>query len=229
MEVWYSRTEVDAGLREWVRGLRRVTERSDEACDDVTTAFVRDALRTYRTSLTADRRRLLGSYRVLDVAREVGGGAWIVRLLGRDGDDPLVLQLKEAGPSVLEAHLGRYVSDNAARRVVDGQRLMQSAGDVLLGWARTGSRDLYVRQLWDAELSVPVEVLPPPQLATYAATCGEALARAHARSGDRFAIAAYLGRGERFADALVRFAGAYADQNERDHAAVAAAVTAPAR
>jgi len=229
MEVWYSRTEVDAGLREWVRGLRRVTERSDEACDDVTTAFVRDALRTYRTSLTADRRRLLGSYRVLDVAREVGGGAWIVRLLGRDGDDPLVLQLKEAGPSVLEAHLGRYVSDNGARRVVEGQRMMQSATDVLLGWARTDGRDLYVRQLWDAKLSVPIEVLPPPELATYAATCGEALARAHARSGDRFAIAAYLGRGERFADALVRFAGAYADQNEIDHAALAAAVTDPER
>ena len=229
MEVWYSRTEVDAGLREWVRGLRRVTERSDEACDDVTTAFVRDALRTYRTSLTADRRRLLGSYRVLDVAREVGGGAWIVRLLGRDGDDPLVLQLKEAGPSVLEAHLGRYVSDNGARRVVEGQRMMQSATDVLLGWARTDGRDLYVRQLWDAKLSVPIEVLPPQELAVYAATCGEALARAHARSGDRFAIAAYLGRGERFADALVRFAGAYADQNEIDHAAFAAAVTDPER
>ena len=108
--------------------------------------------------------------------------------------------------------------------------MMQSATDVLLGWARSrAGRDLYVRQLWDAKLSVPIEVLPPPELATYAATCGEALARAHARSGDRFAIAAYLGRGERFADALVRFAGAYADQNERDHAAFAAAVTAPVR
>ena len=228
IDVWYSRTQVDAGLRDWVRGLRQVTDRAAATADESTTTLVADALRTYRSSLTADRRRLLGSYRVVDVAG-AGDPAWIVRLFGRDGDDPLVLQLKEAGPSVLEAHLGRYVSDNAARRVVDGQRLMQSAGDVLLGWARTGSRDLYVRQLWDAELSVPVEVLPPPQLATYAATCGEALARAHARSGDRFAIAAYLGRGERFADALVRFAGAYADQNERDHAAFAAAVTAPVR
>ena len=228
IELWSSRTQVDAGLRDWVRGLRQVTDRADEAGDDIATTFAGDALRTYRAGLTADRRRLLGSYRVVD-ARNGGGDGWIVRLIGRDGDDPLVLQLKEAGPSVLEAHLGRYVSDNGARRVVDGQRLMQSATDVLLGWARADGRDLYVRQLWDAELSVPVEVLPPPQLATYAATCGEALARAHARSGDRFAIAAYLGRGERFADALVRFAGAYADQNERDHAAVAAAVTAPAR
>ena len=229
MEVWYSRTEVDTGLREWGRGLRQVTDRAEEAVDDVTTAFVGDVLRTYRPSLTGDRRRLLASYRVVDVAREVGGSAWIVRLLGRDGDDPLVLQLKEAGPSVLEAHLGPYVSDNGARRVVEGQRMIQSATDVLLGWARIEGRDLYVRQLWDAKLSVPIEVLPPPELATYAATCGEALARAHARSGDRFAIAAYLGRGERFADALVRFAGAYADQNEIDHAAFAAAVTDPER
>jgi hypothetical protein len=229
MDVWCSRTEVDAGLREWVRGLPRVTDRVDEAADDVTTTFVGDALRTYRTSLTADRRRLLASYRVADVACGVDGVAWIVRLLGRDGDDPLVLRLKEAGRSVLEAHLGAYVSDNGARRVVDGQRLMQSADDVLLGWATTDGRDLYVRQLWDARLSVPIEVLPPPELATYAATCGEALARAHARSGDRFAIAAYLGRGERFADALVRFAGSYADQNEHDHAAFAAAVTDPGR
>ncbi len=228
IELWYSRTQVDAGLRDWARGLRPVTERAAETGDEVTTTFVADALRTYRSSLTADRRRLLGSYRVVDVAG-AGDLAWIVRLLGRDGDDPLVLQLKEAGPSVLEAHLGRYVSDNGARRVADGQRLMQSAGDVLLGWARSDGRDLHVRQVWDVELSVPIEVLPPPELATYAATCGEALARAHARSGDRFAIAAYLGRGERFADALVRFAGAYADQNERDHAAFAEAVTAPVR
>jgi hypothetical protein len=228
IELWSSRTQVDAGLRDWVRGVRQVTDRADEAGDDVATTFAGDALQTYRAGLTADRRRLLGSYRVVDV-RNAGASAWMVRLIGRDGDDPLVLQLKEAGASVLEAHLGRYVSDNGARRVVDGQRLMQSATDVLLGWARADGRDLYVRQLWDAELSVPIEVLPPPELATYAATCGEALARAHARSGDRFAIAAYLGRGERFAEALMRFAGAYADQNERDHAAVAAAVTAPVR
>jgi hypothetical protein len=214
IELWSSRTQVDAGLRDWVRGLRQVTDRAAEAGDDGATIFAGDALRTYRAGLTADRRRLLASYRVVD-ARNAGGGAWIVRLIGRDGDDPLVLQLKQAGPSVLEAHLGRYVSDNGARRVVDGQRLMQSATDVLLGWARADGRDLYVRQLWDAELSVPIEVLPPPQLATYASTCGDALARAHARSGDRFAIAAYLGRGERFADALVRFAGAYADQRAR--------------
>jgi hypothetical protein len=228
IELWSSRTQVDAGLRDWVRGLRQVTDRADEAGDDVATTFAGDALQTYRAGLTADRRRLLGSYRVVDV-RNAGASAWIVRLIGRDGDDPLVLQLKEAGASVLEAHLGRYVSDNGARRVVDGQRLMQSATDVLLGWARADGRDFYVRQLWDAELSVPIEVLPPPELATYAATCGEALARSHARSGDRFAIAAYLGRGERFADALVRFAGSYADQNEHDHAAFAAAVTDPGR
>jgi|tagenome__1003787_1003787.scaffolds.fasta_scaffold20881154_3 hypothetical protein len=228
MELWYSRTQVDAGLRAWVRGPRQGTDRAAQAGDEVPTTFIADALRTYRSSLTADRRRLLGSYRVADVAG-AGDLAWIVRLLGRDGDDPLVLKLKEAGQSVLEAHLGPYVTANGARRVVDGQRLMQGAGDVLLGWARSDSRDLYVRQLWDVKLSVPIEVLPPPELAMYAATCGEALARAHARSGDRFAIGAYLGRGERFADALVRFAGAYADQNERDHAAFAAAVTAPVR
>ncbi len=198
--------------------------------------LIADALRTYRASLTPDRRRLLASYRGVDMAHKivgvgsVGNLAWIVLLLGRDTDDPLVLQLKEAGPSVLEAHLGPYVAGNGGRRVVDGQRLMQGAGDVLLGWARTGThpdgraRDYYVRQLWDAKLSVPLEILPPGELATYAGTCGEALARAHARSGDRFAIAAYLGRNDRFATALVRFATAYADQNERDHAAFAAEV-----
>ncbi len=283
IDVWYSRTEVDVRLRDWVdaldrhrrkevvrrvekargkdsmRALERLTEIRDgaprivsdppwvvplgELTEDVDAAraLVADALRTYRTSLMANRRRLLEAYRGVDIAHKivgvgsVGNLAWIVLLLGRDDDDPLVLQVKEAGPSVLEPHLGGYVSDNPGRRVVDGQRMMQSATDVLLGWARTGTeldgrgRDYYVRQLWDAKLSVPIEALPPPELAAYAATCGEALARGHARSGDRFAIAAYLGRGERFADALVRFAGAYADQNERDHAAFAAAVTAPAR
>jgi uncharacterized protein (DUF2252 family) len=160
----------------------------------------------------------------------VGNLAWIVLTLGRDNDDPLVLQLKEAGRSVLEEHLGPYVHDNCGRRVVDGQRLMQGSGDVLLGWARTGvhpdgrARDYYVRQLWDAKLSVPLEILPATELATYAGACGATLARAHARSGDRYAIAAYLGRNDRFAEAIVRFSSAYADQNERDYAAFATAV-----
>jgi uncharacterized protein (DUF2252 family) len=283
IDVWYSRTEVDARLsdalddldrrrrrdvqrrlekarhKDSTRALERLTELRDgvprivsdppwvvplgelTVGEDVPAAekLIADALRTYRASLSADRRRLLASYRGVDMAHKivgvgsVGNLAWIVLMLGRDGEDPLVLQLKEAGPSVLEAHLGPYVHDNGGRRVVDGQRLMQGAGDVLLGWARTGThpdgraRDYYVRQLWDAKLSVQLEILPPLELQRYATTCGEALARAHARSGDRFAIAAYLGRNERFAEALVRFASAYGDQNERDHAAFAAAV-APA-
>ena len=199
-----------------------MTDRAEEAVDDVTTAFVGDVLRTYRPSLTGDRRRLLASYRVVDVAREVGG----VRLLGRDGDDPLVLQLKEAGPSVLERPVReRQRRAPRGRRPADDPE--RDRRPARMGEDR-GPRPLRPPAL-GREAVRRVEVLPPRELATYAATCGEALARAHARSGDRFAIAAYLGRGERFADALVRFAGAYADQNEIDHAAFAAAVTDPER
>jgi len=164
----------------------------------------------------------------------VGTRAWIVLLLGRGAADPLFLQLKEAEPSVLEPFAGRSRVVNRGRRVVLGQRLMQAAGDVFLGWLRVETdldgqrRDYYVRQLWDAKASAPIDTMPAADLVAYSEICGWTLARAHARSGDRFAIAAYLGKGDAFDRARVAFAETYADQNERDHAALAAAVRAGA-
>lgn len=188
---------------------------------------LRLVLDAYRASLTHDRRHLAGSYRYVHAARKVvgvgsvGTRAWVVLLLGKDGNDPLFLQAKEARASVLEPFAGPSPYRNHGRRVVEGQRLMQAASDVFLGWVATKGIDderrcFYVRQLWDGKGSVEVERMVPRGLSIYASLCGEALARAHARSGDRIAIASYLGKGEAFDKALARFAEAYADQNERD-------------
>jgi uncharacterized protein (DUF2252 family) len=184
-------------------------------------------LAAYRETLDPDRQRLAGSYRYVHAARKVvgvgsvGTRAWIVLLLGRDSSDPLFLQAKEAGASVLEPYLGESRYAAHGRRVVEGQRLMQAASDVFLGWVTVQGIDgkercFYVRQLWDGKGSAEVERMSAPVLATYGALCGEALARAHARSGDRIGIASYLGKGETFDEALADFAEAYADQNERD-------------
>jgi uncharacterized protein (DUF2252 family) len=199
--------------------------------------YVRDVIRSYRRTLTADRRRLLDRFRYVDSARKVvgvgsvGTRAWIMLLLGRDGGDPLFLQLKEAEASVLEPFLGRSAFRNHGQRVVEGQRLMQAAGDIMLGWIRTPDldgrrRDFYIRQLWDEKGSAVVDVMDPTAMTVYAELCGRALAKAHARSGDAIAIAGYLGRGDRFDRALASFAEAYADQNERDHLALRDAVAA---
>jgi uncharacterized protein (DUF2252 family) len=190
-------------------------------------AQLQAVLDTYRESLTHDRRHLASSYRYQHAARKVvgvgsvGTRAWIVLLLGKDSSDPLFLQAKEAQASVLEPFVGASPYRNHGRRVVEGQRLMQAASDVFLGWVATKGLDgerrcFYVRQLWDGKGSAEVERMSPPGLALYASLCGETLARAHARSGDRIAIASYLGKGEAFDKALARFAEAYADQNERD-------------
>jgi uncharacterized protein (DUF2252 family) len=181
----------------------------------------------YWDSLSPDRRHLAESYRYVHAARKVvgvgsvGTRAWILLLLGKDSDDPLFLQAKEAGPSVLEPHLGASRYRHHGRRVVEGQRLMQAASDVFLGWVTVEGldgkpRSFYVRQLWDGKGSAEVGRFAPRDLAGYGALCATALARAHARSGDRFGIAAYLGKGDVFDQALARFASAYADQNERD-------------
>jgi hypothetical protein len=159
----------------------------------------------------------------------VGSRAWVALLEGRGGGDPLILQAKEAQPSVLEPHLGASDFDNHGERVVVGQRLMQSASDIFLGWVRSPGldrtdRDFYVRQLWDWKESVDLETILPPALLVYAELCAWTLARAHARSGDAVAIGAYLGSGDQFDRALVRYAEGYADQNEKDHAALRAAV-----
>jgi len=189
-------------------------------------------LAAYRESLGSDRRHLVSSYGYVDAARKVvgvgsvGTRAWIVLLLGRDSGDPLFLQAKEAQQSVLEVHLGKSPYRNHGRRVVEGQRLMQAASDTFLGWfAAEGidgeTRCFYVRQLWDGKGSADIERMSAKELGVYAALCGEALARAHARSGDRIQIAAYLGSGEVFDQAMADFAEAYADQNESDYARVA--------
>jgi uncharacterized protein (DUF2252 family) len=192
-------------------------------------------LSEYRRSLEDDRRVLVGRYRYAHAARKVvgvgsvGTQAWIILLVGHDSDDPLFLQAKEAQRSVLEPFTRRCRFAHQGRRVVEGQRLMQAASDIFLGWVRSGGDDqrhFYVRQLWDAKRSAPIELMEPKDLTHYGKLCGWTLARAHARSGDRVAIAAYLGRTAVFDDAVADFAEAYADQNEHDYAALVNAVRA---
>jgi uncharacterized protein (DUF2252 family) len=197
---------------------------------DEITAGVLELYRGYRRTLQPDRKTLLEEFRYVDLARKVvgvgsvGTRCWILLLLGRDDEDPLFLQVKETGPSVLEPLLGRSQYRNHGQRVVEGQRLMQAASDIFLGWIRNKAgldgrqRDFYVRQLWDWKTSVDLETILPRGLELYAQACGWTLARAHARSGDRIAIATYLGKGDVFDRALADFAVAYADQNERDYA-----------
>ncbi|HEX6457127.1 MAG TPA: DUF2252 domain-containing protein [Solirubrobacterales bacterium] len=198
-------------------------------------AQLHSVLDAYVESLPEDRRHLAASYRYVDAAMKVvgvgsvGTRAWIVLLLGRDSGDPLFLQAKEAQRSVLEPFVGASRYRNHGRRVVEGQRLMQAASDIFLGWVSAEGldgrrRSFYVRQLWDGKGSATIESMSSKDLAIYSALCGEALARAHARSGDRFGIAAYLGRGEAFDKALCRFAEAYADQNEHDYERLAGAI-----
>jgi uncharacterized protein (DUF2252 family) len=197
---------------------------------------LRELLRSYRQTLEYDRRVLLEEFQLTDIARKVvgvgsvGTRAWIALMLGRDDGDPLFLQLKEAEASVLEAHLGPSEFSNHGERVVTGQRLMQASSDIFLGWLHVaegingGNRDFYARQLKDWKGSAEIERMKPSGLAAYGRLCGWTLARAHARSGDRIAIAAYLGKGTAFDRALVEFSRAYAEQNERDYRALAAAV-----
>jgi uncharacterized protein (DUF2252 family) len=192
---------------------------------------IRRMIHTYRRSLPRDRRRLLESYRYVHAARKVvgvgsvGARAWILLLLGRDDNDPLFLQFKEAQPSVLEPFLGKSAFAQHGQRVVEGQRMMQAAADILLGWERVvaidgETKDFYIRQLWDSKGSAEVEVMRPAGLTAYGVICGWTLARAHARSGDAVAISAYLGTGETFDRAMASFAETYADQNERDYRAL---------
>ncbi|MET9609293.1 DUF2252 domain-containing protein [Streptomyces sp. NPDC006512] len=189
----------------------------------------------YGLTLPSDRRHLLADYQLVDVARKVvgvgsvGTRCWIFLLLGRDGEDPLFLQAKEADTSVLADHVGASQYRNQGERVVAGQRLMQATSDMFLGWERVEGidgkrRDFYIRQLRDWKGIAMPETMSPRQLETFGEVCGITLARAHARSGDRIAIASYLGRGDSFDRALVTFAEAYADQNESDHRALLDAV-----
>jgi uncharacterized protein (DUF2252 family) len=197
-------------------------------------AGVREILADYRDTLPEDRRVLLDSYRFVHAAMKVvgvgsvGTRAWIALLLGRDEGDPLFLQIKEAQPSVLEPYAEPSAFANQGERVVQGQRLVQAASDILLGWVKAKgidgeTRDYYVRQLWDQKGSARIERMDPAALTAYAQICGTTLAHAHARSGDRIAIAAYLGKGDAFDEAMAAFAETYADQNESDYAALRAA------
>ncbi len=193
--------------------------------------FVRGVIRSYRRTLSADRRQLLERFRYVHSARKVvgvgsvGTRAWIVLMLGRDDNDPLFLQLKEAQPSVLEPFLRKSSFNNHGQRVVEGQRLTQAASDIMLGWIRMtafdgASRDFYMRQLWDGKGSALVELMNPQAMTAYAGLCGHALAKAHARSGDAIAIGSYVGAGDSLDRALAAFAEAYADQNECDYNAL---------
>ena len=190
----------------------------------------------YRRTLHPDVRQLADRYRYVHAAHKVvgvgsvGTRCWIVLLVGRDGEDPLFLQVKEAGESVLAPFNGAGRYRHQGRRVVEGQRLMQSASDIMLGWLTVEkgidgrNRHFYVRQLWDGKGSAEIESMDAEGLQLYAALCGGTLARGHARSGDRIAIGSYLGAGDGFDRAMSEFADAYADQNERDYEAFAAAI-----
>ena len=197
---------------------------------DEITAAVLELFNGYQRTLQPDRRKLLEGFRYVDLARKVvgvgsvGTRCWILLLLGRDDGDPLFLQVKETSTSVLEPLLGRSPFRNHGQRVVEGQRLMQAASDIFLGWIRNKEgldgkpRDFYVRQLWDWKTSVDTDTILPRGLELYGEACGWTLARAHARSGDRVAITTYLGKSDVFDRAVADFAEAYADLNERDYA-----------
>ena len=197
---------------------------------------VRDLFRSYRRTLATDRRHLLEQFRFVDLARKVvgvgsvGTRAWIALFLGIDDDDPLFLQVKEAQPSVLERFVGKSEYSNCGQRVVAGQRLMQATTDIFVGWQHVSSgldgqaRDFFIRQLKDWKGSFAIEAALPAGAAAYGRMCGWTLARAHARSGDRVAIASYLGGSDAFDQALATFAETYADQNERDYTALQDAV-----
>ena len=202
---------------------------------DRMTETVHEFVRGYRQSLQTDRRVLLEQYRFVHVARKVvgvgsvGTRAWIALFLGLDGQDPLFLQVKEAQASVLEEYVGKSGYSNHGERVVAGQHLMQASSDIFLGWRRmTGvddvDRDFYARQLKDWKGSAEIEAMIPEAMALYGQMCGWTLARAHARSGDRVAIATYLGSNDTFDRAIAEFAEAYADQNEQDYNALVDAV-----
>ena len=235
MKAFSRLTEVVDGERRIVSDpplltpVRELVDRDQDEIEEEITGL----LGAYQDTLPGDRRHLVEGYRYLDLARKVvgigsvGTRCWIVLLVGRDDDDPLFLQVKEAGESVLEPALERSRFANRGQRIVEGQRLMQASSDIFLGWIHNErgldgvARDFYVRQLWDWKASADLEAVIPRGLELYGRACAWTLARAHARSGDRIAIAAYLGKGDVFSRAVAEFADAYADLNQRDYGALA--------
>ncbi len=196
--------------------------------DDELTHLLGTLVGEYRTTLRKDRHVLLSKYRYIDVVHKVvgigsvGTRCYVALLLGNGANDPLFLQIKEAQASVYEPYLGRSAFANHGERVVTGQRVMQASSGIFLGWTRLRSIDFYIRQLRDMKLSVDVSTLSEGGFIEYCKFCGWALARAHARSGDPAMISGYLGRKDVFDQAIARFAELYADQTERDHAALVA-------
>ena len=194
--------------------------------------LINTVLNKYRRTLQSDRRHLLEQFAMVQAARKVvgigsvGTRAYVLLMDAGDGVEPLFLQAKEAQPSVLAEYAGRSQYTNQGERAVAGQHLMQAESDIFLGWTRVPNpldgidRDFYVRQLKDWKFSVPIELMVPKGMEPYARLCGATLARAHARSGDRIALAAYLGGSDKFGQAIADFAETYADQNERDYAAL---------
>ncbi|MCZ7462029.1 DUF2252 domain-containing protein [Streptomyces sp. WMMC940] len=220
-------------LTEVVGGRRRIVQDPPllEAVAGLDAASVRKILSDYRSTLPEDRRVLLDRYRFVEAARKVvgvgsvGTRCFVALMTGRDAEDPLFLQIKEAQRSVLEPHLPKSAYRHQGQRVVAGQRLLQAASDIFLGWVSgPGGRHFYWRQLRDMKGSADVATMSPTLLRDYAALCGRALARAHARSGERIAIAAYLGAADTFDRAMGDFAVAYADRTEEDHQALLAAI-----
>ena len=244
-----------ARTRDSVRAFKKLTERVDgdirfvtdpplivpledlvlsEEARHRTERSLRKLVKKYRRTL-ADEHHPLEEFRYLHMARKVvgvgsvGTRAWIFLMMGVDQQDPLILQAKEAQPSVLERFAGRSAYANHGQRVVVGQRLMQTASDIFLGWQRVKdidghARDYYIRQLHDWKGSAHVDTLRVAGATTYARMCGATLARAHARSGDWIAIASYLGKGDVFDKGVADFSAAYADQNERDYEGLVRAV-----
>jgi hypothetical protein len=219
--------------------LRDFTASQEEA--EGLRGMLHELLAAYRQTLPADIAQLLARYELADIARKVvgvgsvGTRCWIVLLLAPDGSDPLFLQVKEAEKSALETFTepsedGQGPNRNQGERVVLGQRYMQAASDMFLGWIRVPRglddrpHDYYVRQLRDWKFSFNVAGMPPDWLQLYGSYCGWSLARAHAKTGDRFAIAGYLGASDVFDQAIADFAAAYADQNDRDYAALLDAI-----
>jgi uncharacterized protein (DUF2252 family) len=226
-------TRVVDGRREFIADPPLIVP-IEELADAPDYATLRALVSAYARTLPPDRQHLLGRFRLTRVARKVvgvgsvGTQTWIVLMEAEDGLDPLLLQAKQAQRSVLAAYAGKSQYDNQGERVVWGQRMMQAASDIFLGWQRitepSGPTDYYLRQLRDWKYSAPIEQMDPVTMGGYGELCGWTLARAHARTGDRFAIAAYLGGSARFEKAVADFAASYADQTVRDRAALADAV-----
>ena len=243
IDAWYERVDVDdvarngTALPRLADGEPRmvgepplitpIEQLAGEDDPDGVAQMLSGSIQRYGSTLPSHRRHLLDRLRYEHAAR-AGTAAWIVLMLGRDGGDPVFLELKAAGASVLEPFLGTSHYPSHGQRVVEGQRRMQAAGDVLLGWDRITApdgvtRDVVIRQLWDRLGSIDVETMTPGSMRRHADLCGQALARAHARAGDAAAIAGYIGSGDALPRALAAFAEAYADQNQRDYEALRSA------